>query len=184
VLESDHGAREAVVNPRLAMFGVALVLAVIAPALPRPAPPAEAGARDFPGWPRSYDGAPLTPLPPGPQDAWFARDFPGRVARFAARDKQVVIRWVDAPTRRLHPASQCFRGAGYSIAERPMRLTPDGDAMSCFAASKDADVLEVCEKIEAASGRAWSDVSSWYWGALMRPDPGGWWSYVVVTRER
>ena len=33
-------------------------------------------------------------------------------------------------------------------------------------------------------GRTWSDVSSWYWGALARPDPAGWWSYVVVTRER
>jgi hypothetical protein len=184
VLESDHGAREGLVNPRLAMFGVALVLAAIAPAIPRQAPSVEATARGFAGWPRSLDGAPLTRLPPGPQDEWFARDFPGRVARFATQDKQVVIRWVDSPTRRLHPANQCFRGAGYSIARRPMRLAGNGDAMSCFAASKGTDVLEVCEKIEAASGRTWSDVSSWYWSALARPDPGGWWSYVVVTRER
>jgi hypothetical protein len=184
VREPDHGAREAVVNPRLALFGVTLVLAAIAPALPRQAPPAEAGARNFPGWPRSYDGAPLTRLPPGPQDAWFTRDFPGRVARFTTPDKQVVIRWVNTPTRRLHPANHCFRGAGYSLAERPMRLTRNGGVMSCFTASKDTDVLEVCERIEAASGRTWSDVSAWYWGALLRPDPGGWWSYVVVTRER
>lgn len=171
-------------NSRLAMFGVALLLAAIAPALPRQAPSPEGGAHGFPGWPRSFDGAPLARLPPGPQDEWFARDFPGRVARFATPGKQVVVRWVNTPTRRLHPAIQCFRGAGYSIAQRPMRLGRNGDAMSCFAAAKGADVLEVCEKIEAAGGRTWSDVSSWYWGALARPDPAGWWSFVVVTRER
>ena len=171
-------------NVRLATFCAAAVLASIAPALPRPTPSADDAAHEFPGWPRHFDGAPLSRLPPGPQDEWFARDFPGRVARFATQDKQVVIRWVDSPTRRLHPASQCFRGAGYSIAQLPMRLAGGAGAMSCFAATKGADVLEVCEKIEDANGRTWSDVSSWYWGALARPDAAGWWSYVVVTRER
>ena len=166
------------------LFCAALALAAVAPVLPRPHAAPEPENRDFPGWPTQFENENLTALAPGPQDEWFARDFPGRIARFAAGDKQVVIRWVSAPTRRLHPASHCFAGTGHRIAARPMRVTRAGAPMSCFSASKGAETLEVCEQITDLDGGAWSDVSSWYWSALVAPAGTSWWSYVVVTRKR
>ena len=95
---------------------------------------------DFPGWPSRLDGRALTPLPPAAQDAYFTRDFPGKVARFAAGGRQVVLRWVNAPTRRLHPASHCFAGAGYAIKPLPMHAGSDGSLMSCFSARKPSEL--------------------------------------------
>ncbi len=172
---------------RVAIFCAVAVLAALTPVLPRPETQATR-VSTFPGWPEEFDGEKLDRLPPGPQDDWFARDFPGRVARFATADKQVVVRWIDAPTRRLHPASHCFRGAGYAISPRPMRVARRGGGMSCFTATKDGESLEVCEQIrhldEDDDGRTWPDVSSWYWSAVTAPAEESWWSYVVVTRER
>jgi hypothetical protein len=52
-----------------------------------------------------------------------------------------------------------------------MRRGADGRGWGCFAASRGADELRVCERIEDASGRSWSDASSWYWSALSGEGP-------------
>ena len=164
------------------LFVLALLLAASAPLLPRNSAPADSSG--FPGWPAAYEGLPLTPLPASRQDEYFTRDFPGKVARFAAGEAQVVIRWVNSPTRRLHPAAHCFAGVGYHIAPRPMRRSgTGGELMSCFAASKDGETLAVCEQMRDAAGRSWPDVSAWYWHAVLAPAGSSWWSYVVVRRE-
>jgi hypothetical protein len=170
------------VSTRVRIFVVLLALAAGAPLLPKPALPRFTDGAGFPGWPGTHEGVPLARMSPGPQDAWFARDFPGKVARFAAGDRQVVVRWVSAPTRRLHPASQCFAGAGYSIVPLPMRKSADGALMSCFAARRDAETLEVCEQLRGSAGGSWPDVSAWYWHALAAPAGEAWWSFVVVER--
>ena len=169
-------------NTRRLLLFAALALATVAPLLPRTATPMQSG--EFGGWPRTFDGAPLEPMPAGPQDEWFARDFPGKVARFASGDKQVVIRWVNAPTRRLHPASHCFTGAGYQWSPLSMDRSADGALMSCFSARKPGEALRVCEQLRGARGARWPDVSSWYWSALAAPAGSTWWSYVVVEHER
>jgi hypothetical protein len=163
-------------------FACAVLLAAATPLLPQR--PSSANSGGFPGWPMAWEGEPLEPIPASPQDEYFTRDFPGKVARFAAADAQVVIRWVNSPTRRLHPAAHCFTGAGYHIEPRPMRQRAAGAGlMSCFAASKDGETLEVCEQLRDGAGNNWPDVSAWYWHALAAPAGGSWWSYVVVKRS-
>jgi hypothetical protein len=119
-----------------------------------------------------------------PQDESFARDFPGRLARFSAGERQVVIRWINAPTRRLHPASHCFQGVGYQLTPLPMARDASGALMGCFSARKAGERLRVCEQLRGAGGQTWPDVSSWYWSALAAPAGSSWWSYVVVEQER
>ena len=169
---------------RIILLALMLGLAAASPLLPkaRLSAAAGAGAADFPGWPSRLDGQALTPLPPAAQDAYFTRDFPGKVARFAAGGRQVVLRWVNAPTRRLHPASHCFAGAGYAIKPLPMHAGSDGSLMSCFSARKPHEVLRVCEKLRGEA-RSWPDISSWYWHAVAAPAGSSWWSYVFVERE-
>jgi len=166
------------------VFLLSLALASAAPLFPRPTPPGSASAAPFPGWPAEYEGTTLERMAPGREDAWFTRDFPGRVARFSAARRQVVVRWVNSPTRRLHPASQCFKGAGYAVSPLPMTRSRDGALMSCFTARRDGDALQVCEQLRDDAGRSWPDVSAWYWHALAAPAGGAWWSYVVVERAQ
>lgn len=170
-------------NARACLLIAALAVAAASAWLPRPRPPSGVEHSAFPGWPHTFEGEPLEPMGAGPQDVWFTRDFPGKVARFSARHRQVVIRWVNAPTRRLHPAGDCFAGAGYTLEHRPMQRLRSGPLMSCFAARKGNEVLHVCEHLRNYGAESWPDVSSWYWSALVAPAGAAWWSYVVVERE-
>jgi hypothetical protein len=165
------------------LLALSLSLAAAAPLLPRAKLGRGPGTAGFPGWPSRFEGLALTPLPAGAQDVYFARDFPGKVARFTAGPRQVVLRWVNAPTRRLHPASHCFAGAGYRILPLPMDHGSDGSLMSCFSARKPGEALRVCEQLRGSGTRSWPDVSSWYWHAVAAPAGESWWSYVLVERE-
>lgn len=151
-------------------------LAPLAPASRERAAPVE----DFPGWPTTFEGRPLTPIAAAPEDSFFARDFPGRIARFTDGSRQLVVRWVSEPTRRLHPAAHCFAGTGYAVAPLPLQHAADGALMGCFSARKGAATLRVCEILRDGEGRSWADVSAWYWSALLSPARAAWWSYVVV----
>lgn len=146
--------------------------------MPLAVPSPRAVETAFPGWPSRHAGRALHPLPLGAREAAFARDFPGRVGHFHDGERQLVLRYVDRATRRLHPASDCFRGSGYAVAPRPVRRDPDGRRWSCFAAARASESLVVCERIDGPDGRSWSDVSSWYWSALAADGP--WWSITVV----
>src|SRR5262245_25920158 len=85
--------------------------------------PAHAG---FPGWPTHYDGHALKEMPLTRRELAFVEDFPGRVGRFSDGQREIIIRWIGAPTRRLHPAADCFRGSGYSITALPARIDGKG----------------------------------------------------------
>lgn len=142
--------------------------------------PAKAGD-GFPGWPASYDGRPLSPLPLSAREEAFQRDFPGRIGRFSDGKREIVLRWVTDATRRLHPASDCFRGIGYAIDPLPLRRDATGEVMGCFRATRADQTRTVCEKIESvAGGSSWSDVPAWYWETLFGGARGPWWSIVVA----
>jgi hypothetical protein len=79
----------------------------------------------------------------------------------------------------LHPALDCFRGSGYTVRLLAGRRDATGRSWGCFVASRDALELRVCERIEDSTGRSWTDVSSWYWAALLGPSEGPW---LAVTR--
>ena len=118
-----------------------------------------AAAKDFPGWPTHYEGRALTELPLTQRELAFVHDFPGRVGRFSDGRREIIIRWVGAPT---HAA---------------------GAAMGCFRARHGADSMTVCELIRDQRGASWPDVSAWYWNGMLGTSPAPWWSFVVAERE-
>src|SRR5262249_45143223 len=132
---------------------------------------------DFPGWPAQFEGRGLTQLPLSSREGRFAADFPGRIARFSDGRREIVIRWVERETRALHPASDCFKGSGYSIKPLPVRVDPAGHHWGCFEARRGDESLRVYERIyDAKDKESWSDVSSWYWQAITGKNGGGWWA--------
>jgi len=143
---------------------------------------AAAGA-PFPGWPTEYEGRVLVELPLTQKEAAFVQDFPGRVGRFTDGRREIIIRWVGAPTRRLHSAADCFRGSGYAITPIAARKAGDGSTMSCFRATLRGASMTVCEVIRDERGGSWSDVSAWYWDGMLRSSDAPWWSFVVAQSE-
>ena len=167
----------------LAAFAVAAIAAAFAPLPARDSETAGAAADNFPGWPASYEGRALTELALTQRETGFVRDFPGRVGRFSDGRREIIIRWVGAPTRRLHPAADCFRGSGFGVVSLPLKKNGADSAMSCFRASHGNDTLMVCEMIRDERGQSWPDVSAWYWSAMFGNSPAPWWSFVVAERE-
>ncbi len=127
-----------------------------------------------------YEGAPLKELPLSAREVAFVEGFPGRIGRFSDGKREIVLRWVAAPTRKLHPASDCFRGLGYTIDPIPLQTDALGRHMGCFRARRAGETLTVCEGIHADAGKSWSDVSAWYWESLFGSGEGPWWSVVVA----
>jgi hypothetical protein len=165
------------------LFIVFCLLAALAPFAPiRPDTANEPSA--FPGWPAQIEGCRLTQLPLSSREERFAADFPGRIARFSDGHREIIIRWVTRETRALHPASDCFKGLGYSIKPLPARVAPDGRRWSSFEARRGDESLNVQERIyDSADKESWSDVSSWYWQAMMGKTKGGWWAVTVAERQ-
>src|SRR5258708_552827 len=167
----------------LAVFLLTAIAAALAPLVHRVSDAALAAIGDFPGSPARYEGHALAQLPLTRREDAFVRDFPGRVGRFSDGRREIIIRWVGAPTRLLHPAADCFRGSGYSIAPMPVRRDAAGSAMSCFRASQQADRMIVCEVINDEHGESWPDVSAWYWSALFAAGSAPWWAFLVAEKE-
>lgn len=163
---------------RAALFATLAGAAALAPLVSKPEATASASA--FPGWPARHEGRALTMLAAAPEDAWLARRFPGKIARFSDGERQIVLRWTPGATRLLHPAASCFRGAGYTIDPAPMRRAADGATSACFRASKGGRALVACERVFSIAGESWPDVSAWYWHALLNPAPAGYWAVLEV----
>lgn len=136
-----------------------------------------------PAWPATYDSRKLTPLPLSSRELAFAEGFPGRIARFTDGSRELVVRHVRKATRRLHPASDCYKGLGYEIDPLPLRHNRNGQPLGCFTARKGGHRQVVCEGLHDAAGNVWSDVSQWYWDALLGRSRGPWWSVVVAEAE-
>lgn len=168
-------------EPGLARLGIVLGLAACALApLGREA---DAGARASvaaPEWPVAWEGRPLRPLALGAFEARFAERFPGHIARMTDGEHTLVLREVREPTRMLHPAADCYRAIGYSIADT--RLERDGQSQlwRCFVAERDGQRLRVCERIVDAKGEAFTDASSWFWAAALGQSTGPWRAVTVA----
>lgn len=132
-------------------------------------------------WPREWDGRALRPLAPADVDLRFAARFPGRMARLADGERQIVMRHVAEPTRMLHPAADCYRASGYRI--EAIRVERDADARDwrCFEALRDGAHVRVCERITDAAGRDFTDTSGWFWAALLGRSQGPW--LAVTTAQ-
>ena len=166
--------------PRVA-FVVLILLAALTP-LVRSAPPTLAAEPDWePPWPSTFQGRPLERVPLTAVDRRFAAQFPGHLARFTDGRRQLIVRAMDQPTRLLHPAADCFEGLGYSVQRARVIEQPDGTRWGCFVAEKDRRILEVCERIYDNEGGSWTDVSSWYWAALLGRTRGPWMAMAVAS---
>jgi hypothetical protein len=168
------------------MLALAALFAAIAPVLFAPDSDSESPQTNsqFAGWPSVYEGKSLTELPLSAKEELFVQGFPGKIGRFSDGHRELIIRWVEQPSRKLHPAIDCFKGIGYYITPLPIQTNQQGIKMGCFNANKDGQSLEVCEYITAADGQSWSDVSSWYWQTFMAAQQSGWFSYVIAKNNR
>lgn len=159
-------------------FLTTCTLAALVPLLQRPAPsPLTA---DFVGWPERFEGRVLEPMQISEAEARFARGFPGRIATFSDGQRHVILRYVTARTRKLHPAADCYRGLGYRIEPQARHTDEHGHGWGAFRAMRRGRRLWVRERINSMDGTGWSDVSSWYWAALLGRTTGPWWSVTVV----
>lgn len=132
------------------------------------------------GWPAVYEERRLIPIEPDAVEARFADRFPGQLARFTDGRRQLVFRYLKTPSRQLHAAADCFRGAGYKVEPQPLRRDGEGKLMGCILAERDDRTMRVCERVFDAHGGSWYDVSSWYWSAVLRQSAGPWWAVTVA----
>lgn len=132
-------------------------------------------------WPKSFEGYPLARLPLSAVDQRFADRFPGQIARFTDGRRILIARTVQEPTQMLHPASVCFRGLGYRVGNTHAAKDDRGITWGCFLAERDGEQYRVCERIYDQGGGAWTDVSSWYWAALLGRTERPWYAMTVVT---
>lgn len=131
-------------------------------------------------WPTHFDGKSLSPLPPAAADRYFENGFPGHVARFSDGRRQIVLRQVNAATRKLHPARDCFQALGYTIDNPAMERTDALEARSCFDAVKNGTTLRICEVVTDAKGNSYPEISAWYWPALTGQSNGPWLAATIV----
>ena len=149
------------------------VVAAIAGSSQRAAAPVPAG---FSGWPAELEGRPLTALPLTVREVELARGFPGRVGRFTDGASEIVLRWVAAPTRQLHPVADCLRATGWTVEPGPLRVDAHGRSWGTARARRGGLKLEVAERIAGADGSTFPDASSWYWATLTGRTRGPWWA--------
>jgi hypothetical protein len=164
----------------IAVFLALCLIAALAPlASPEPAPVVSA---NFPGWPGVFEGRPLRALALTAVEERFAQSFPGRIGRFSDGRREIVMRWIAAPTRKLHAASDCFKGSGYRVTPLPLQTT-NGTTWGAFTAERRDQRLSVREAIFAADGRRWTDVSAWYWATARNQTRGPWWAITVAAAD-
>jgi hypothetical protein len=167
---------------------VYLVICALAALMPmfslRPHQSNVASARvAFSEWPAQFEAHALKPLPLTERELRFGSDFPGKIGRFTDGKREVIIRWVYEATRRLHSASDCFEGIGFSVRPLPLHVDENGSRWSSFVATRGKERLRVRERIYSDRGESWTDVSSWYWSALQETHPGPWWAITVAEPE-
>lgn len=127
-----------------------------------------------PEWPHAWEGRALRPLALSTVEMRFASRFPGHIARLTDGEQVLVLREVREPTRMLHPAADCYRGLGYTIAQAGLERDAHARMWRCFVAEREGQRLRVCERIVDARGEAFIDASSWFWAATLGQSTGPW----------
>ena len=164
---------------RKLLWAAVLVLCALLP-LWQAAPAAAPSSAASPEWPRDWDGRPLRPMSLSDVEKRFARRFPGHIARLTDGENVLVVREVRAPTRMLHPAADCYRGLGYSIADARLERDAGQRLWRCFIAERNGQKLRVCERIVDAQGLAHTDTSDWFWAATLGHSQGPWQAITIA----
>lgn len=156
------------------MFAAAIALCAALPLLHTPPAGGDSARVGDTEWPQTWDGKRLRPLALSAVEERFAARFPGRVVRLTDGDQVLVWREVNAPTRMLHPAADCYRGLGYRVEHTQLERDEQRQMWRCFDAERDGQRLRVCERIVDNAGMAWTDTSSWFWAARLGQSSGPW----------
>ncbi|MEZ5353480.1 MAG: hypothetical protein R2762_12655 [Bryobacteraceae bacterium] len=139
------------------------------------------GSAGFPGWSSQWRGVALRRIPLTWREQRFAEGFPGQIAQFTDGSRLLLMRYTAQPTRKLHSAADCFRGAGYRVSPLPLYEDEHRERWGRFEAVRDRTMLIVSERVfENAGDNAWTDVSSWYWSASFGRTGGPWWAVTMV----
>ncbi|HEY9713802.1 MAG TPA: hypothetical protein V6C72_10045, partial [Chroococcales cyanobacterium] len=141
-------------------------------------------SEQFAGWPLQFEHQPLHEVPLAPDSAAFADRFPGRIKVFTTGSRRVVMRWVCKPTRQLHPSSSCYSAGGFAIKWLPEFTDQSGQRWNQFEANRAAERLLVRERIYDNHGHSWTDISAWYWSAVLKETNSPWWNVTVAERLR
>lgn len=132
-------------------------------------------------WPREWEGAALRPLALSDVEQRFADRFPGAIGRMTDGTQTIVMREVNAPTRMLHPAADCYRALGYRIEQARLERDAQERMWRCFVAQRHGEQkFRVCERIVDARGTAFTDTSAWYWAAASGQSNGPWQAVTVA----
>lgn len=134
-------------------------------------------------FPTRFENKPLKELSLSERERFFLQDFPGEIRRFTDGRREIIIRFVRKATRKLHPASDCFSAIGYQIEPLPLKIDENQNKWSCFAAARNDEKLNVCERIFTEKGENWTDVSSWYWSAISEENKNYWAVTVAESNE-
>jgi hypothetical protein len=135
-------------------------------------------------WPATWQGQPLRPLALSEVEQRFAQGFPGKIVRLTNGRDMLIWRYVTRPTRKLHPAADCYRALGWRIrGEQLEQLKNDrpDERWRCFIAEQGNTRLRVCERIEDSAGQGFTDTSAWYWAAVTGQSVGPWQAVVQMT---
>ena len=137
----------------------------------------------FPGWPRYFEGRELKRLNLTDQERGFTTGFPGKIARFTDGSYELVIRFVEHVSRRVHPSADCLRGSGFHLETLPVRRDSKGHLWGCVLAERAGLRYRVCERIyDLSDQKSWYDVSSWYWASQLHRTQGPWWTVTIAER--
>ncbi|WP_293853900.1 archaeosortase/exosortase family protein [Steroidobacter sp.] len=169
---SERGATSACL-----FIAVCLLAALVPLATLEPATAAHAG---FPGWPSEFEGKSLRAIPLSTIEENFAQSFPGNIGRFSDGRREIVMRWIASPTRKLHPASDCFKGSGYHVKPLPLERI-NNQTWGAFSAERGTQQLHVREAIADGNGKRWTDVSAWYWAAIRGETQPPWMAITVAA---
>jgi len=128
-------------------------------------------------WPTKWDGQWLEPMPLTRKEKQFNQSFPGKIARFQAGNKEVIIKQVNRPTRKLHSITDCLRSAGWQIEAQ--------DEAGLYKLSKQQKLRWVRERIYtkevSAESPIWTDVSKWFWDCSQSKESGPWLAVIEVS---
>jgi len=132
-------------------------------------------------WPATLDGVALVELPLSEMEQRFARTFPGQIGRFAWGEREVIMRRTVRPTRRMHPAADCLRAAGFETRAEPLFRDVESGLWGCSTARKDGRRWQVLERYLSSDGSLLAtDASAWFWQAMAQPDEGPWTALTVI----
>lgn len=164
-------------------FLIVCLAAAFLPLVPAGFVAADQGPGRFPGWVDRWDGVPLKRLPFTWRERRLAEGFPGPAALFTDGSRQLVLRYAEQPTRRMRPAFDCFRQAGFTVSRLPGYTDSRQRVWSAFRAVKAGETWRVSERVSDLTGRQWNDASDWYLPAAFARTAGPWWDVVVMEKS-